>query len=267
MKQVASADNALFRSLLALSRQAAAVRRLDQAWLEGLHLSAAALDAGLQPLALVCTEAALGQPQIAALAGRVPRQQWVLLSEALFGKLSPLPSGPRVGLLVRRPRPRPRPGVAVVLDRLQDAGNVGTVLRTAAASGAGTVYCLRGCAGAWTPKVLRAAMGAHFAIAVVEDLGWDEIREQLPRPWITTAADARSDLYELELPQACTWVFGNEGAGVDAAIAAACDLRVRIPQPGAVESLNVAAAAAICLYEGLRQRRRGRFADQGSGGR
>ena len=145
-------------------------------------------------------------------------------------------------------------GVAVVLDRVQDAGNVGALLRTAAAAGAGTVYCLRGCAGAWTPKVLRAGMGAHFALALVEDARWEDIEAGLPRPLYATAGQGTRELYQLDLRGDVSWVFGNEGAGVDPAVLARCDAGVRIPQRGAVESLNVAAAAAVCLYEGLRQR-------------
>ena len=254
MKRIHSADNPLFRRLLALAQQPAAVRRLDQAWLEGPHLGQAALEAGLQVVALVCAEDALHDPQVAALAERVPDSRQVLLGAALFRRLSAVAHGPAVGLLVARPAaPPPRPGVAVVLDRLQDAGNVGTVLRTAAAAGAAMAYCLRGCAGAWTPKVLRAGMGAHFAIAVVEDVSWEDIRAKLPRPLYATAAQGARALYGLDLRHAVTWVFGNEGGGVDEAIAGDCDALVAIPQRGAMESLNVAAAAAVCLYEGLRQ--------------
>lgn len=256
MKQLRSPDNALFKSLRALAHDASAVRRLGQCWVEGIHLAAAALDAGLDALALVCTESALDDAQIAALAERVGRARVVVLEPGLFRRLTAVQHGREVGLVLRLPSaPAPHSGVAVVLDRVQDAGNVGTLLRTAAAAGAGTVYCLRGCAGAWTPKVLRAAMGAHFALAVVEDASWDEIEAALPRPLYATAAQGAHDLYELDLRRDVGWVFGNEGAGVDPAILARCDAGVRIPQRGEVESLNVAAAAAVCLYEGLRQRR------------
>ncbi|WP_297915072.1 RNA methyltransferase [Thiomonas sp.] len=255
MKHLSSSDNPLFKSLRALAHEAAAVRRLDQAWLEGIHLAASALDAGLEPLALVCTEEGLGDAEIARLAERVGASRVVLLEAALWRQLSAVRQGREVGLLVRRPAAGvPRGGVAVVLDRVQDAGNVGTLLRTAAAAGAGTVYCLRGCAGAWTSKVLRAGMGAHFALCLVEDARWEDIEPGLPRPLYATSGQGTRDLYELDLRGDVTWLFGNEGAGVDPALLARCDAGVRIPQRGAVESLNVAAAAAVCLYEGLRQR-------------
>ena len=255
MRRIESADNPLCRTLRALAHDPGAVRRLDQAWLEGIHLARAALDAGLQAQALVCTEAALRDPEIARLAERVGDQRVVCVGAGLFRQFSTLQHGPAVGLLLRRPAAgSPRPGVAVVLDRIQDAGNVGTLLRTAAAAGAAVVYCLRGCAGAWTPKVLRAGMGAHFALPLVEDLLWSDIEARLPRPCYATAAQARHGLYELDLRGDVTWVFGNEGGGVDPAILARCDAGVGIPQTGSIESLNVAAAAAVCLYEGVRQR-------------
>lgn len=255
MKTIQSGDNAWFKNLRALAHEPSAVRRLDQAWLEGVHLAAAALDAGLRVLALVCTREGVEQPEIAELVGRVGDERVVLLSSALFRQVSAVQHGRQVGLLVRRPGDaEPRPGSAVVLDRVQDAGNVGALLRTAAAAGAGAVYCLRGCAGAWTPKVLRAGMGAHFAVPVLEDLSWQDIEARLPRPCYATAAQATRGLYELDLRGDVTWVFGNEGAGVDPALLERCDAAVGIPLPGRVESLNVAAAAAVCLYEGVRQR-------------
>ncbi len=255
MKHLSSPDNALFKTLRALAHEAAAVRRLEQVWLEGIHLAAAALDAGLEPTALVCTDSGLAHPEIHALAQRVGDARVVLLDPALWRALSAVGHGPQVGLLMRRPPPAtPRGGVTVVLDRVQDAGNVGTLLRTAAAAGAATVYCLRGCAGVWTPKVLRAGMGAHFALALLEDVRWEDIEPRLPRPLYATSGQGSRDLYQLDLRADLSWVFGNEGAGVDPAVLARCDAGVRIPQRVDVESLNVAAAAAVCLYEGLRQR-------------
>ena len=254
MKRLSSADNPWFKTLRALAHEPSAVRRLGQAWLEGIHLGAAALDAGLEPLALVCTQDALHDPEVAALAARVAQSRLVVLEQALFRQISSVRHGPGIGLLIQRPAAAaPRAGVAVVLDRVQDAGNVGAVLRTAAAAGAGVAYCLRGCAGAWTPKVLRAAMGAHFAVPVVEELQWPDVEPLLPRPLYATAAHGERGLYELDLRGDVSWVFGNEGAGVDPAVLARCDAAVGIPQRGAVESLNIAAAAAVCLYEGLRQ--------------
>lgn len=140
----------------------------------------------------------------------------------------------------------------MLLDRLQDPGNVGTILRSAAALGVQQVLALKGTAALWSPKVLRAGMGAHFALHLVEGLAVDDLAD-LGLPLIATSSHAEHALPSLRLPAPCAWVFGHEGQGVDAALLQRCALTVRIPQPGGEESLNVASAAAICLYESARQ--------------
>lgn len=255
MKRIISAENPLVKTLRALANDAGAVKRLGQVWLEGPHLVESALAAGHRADPLVVTEEGLLLPEIAALVDRVGPADTVILHRALFNWISTVEHGPQIGMVIDRPKgTRPGAGSAVVLDRIQDAGNVGTILRTAAAAGCGAAYLLRGTAGAWTPKVLRAGMGAHFALAIFEDAPWDQVATIVPRPIYATAAGADVTLYELPLNQPVTWVFGNEGQGVSEHLMAKCSAVVRIPQPGPVESLNVASAAAICLFEGVRQR-------------
>jgi TrmH family RNA methyltransferase len=140
-----------------------------------------------------------------------------------------------------------------VLDRLQDAGNVGTILRTAAAFGFTQCLALKGTAALWSGKVLRAGMGAHFALNLVE-LAGDAQLDALRVPLIATSSHAQRALQEVDLPWPCAWVMGHEGQGVSSALEARCSLTLRIAQPGGEESLNVAAAAAVCLYESTRQR-------------
>lgn len=256
MKRIISAENPLVKTLRTLASEPGAVRRLGQVWLEGAHLVKAALDAGHRADPLVTTEEGLDNPEIASLVERVGEVSTVVLHRALFSWISTLENGPPVGMLIERPKGvRPRDGTAVVLDRVQDAGNVGTILRTAAAAGCGAAYLLRGTAGAWTPKVLRAGMGAQFRLPIFEDAQWDAVAGVVPRPIYATAAVADVSLYDTDLRQPVTWVFGNEGQGVSEHLMAKCSAVLRIPQSSAVESLNVATAAAICLFEGVRQRR------------
>jgi RNA methyltransferase, TrmH family len=140
----------------------------------------------------------------------------------------------------------------VVLDRLQDPGNVGTVLRTAAAFGFHQIVALRGTTALWSPKVLRAAMGAHFGLRLVEGLELADFAG-LNLPLLATSPHAQCAVHETTLPWPCAWVLGNEGQGISQAIAQQCTQAFRIAQPGGQESLNVAAAAAVCLYESVRQ--------------
>ena len=156
-------------------------------------------------------------------------------------------------MMVPVPTAEPQAGVAsVVLDRVQDAGNVGSILRSAAAFGVGQVVALKGCAALWSPKVLRAGMGAHFALRMVEAAGSAAL-DSLHVPLVATDAHEGQALPSARLPAPCAWLFGHEGQGLDASLIARCALTVRVPQPGGQDSLNVAAAAAVCLYESVRR--------------
>jgi TrmH family RNA methyltransferase len=127
------------------------------------------------------------------------------------------------------------------------------LLRSAAAFGFTQVIALKGTAALWSPKVLRAGMGAHFGLHLVE--GADEAAlEILALPMLATSSHAPQAIHEVSLPWPCAWVMGHEGQGVGAALMARCTQALRIPQPGGEESLNVAVAAAVCLYESARQR-------------
>lgn len=139
------------------------------------------------------------------------------------------------------------------LDRVQDPGNVGTLLRTAAAAGIQHAYLSAGCAAAWSGKVLRSAQGAHFVLTIYEGVNFQTECERLSIPLVATALHDANSLYETPLPEKCVWIFGNEGQGVDAQLLAQASLRVFIPQQPNVESLNVAVASGICLFEQRRQ--------------
>ena len=143
----------------------------------------------------------------------------------------------------------------VVLDGVQDAGNVGSILRSAAAAGVKQVFCAPGTAYAWSSKVLRSAMGAHFLLDIFEDVPAATLIERLAIPAVMTDSHTSQAIYDCDLSGPVAWVFGNEGAGVSNAWLTAVAHRLTIPQPGGMESLNVAAAAAICLFEQCRQQR------------
>jgi TrmH family RNA methyltransferase len=150
-----------------------------------------------------------------------------------------LPLPPRAGLQADAP--------TVVLDGLQDAGNVGTILRSAGAFGFRQVVAIKGTAALWSPKVLRAGMGAHFGLHLIEGVEPDALAA-LAVPLLATSSHQGEFLHAARLPWPCAWVFGHEGQGVGAALAARASRFVRIVQPGGEESLNVGAAAAICLH-------------------
>lgn len=250
--EIRSRDNPLLVRLRKLLHDGAAYRRIGLVWLEGDHLLRACLARGHALQEVVISESGWEQPELRALArqgGRV-----ALLPDALFRGVSGLESPAPIGALVAAPvSPAIAPRVAtVVLDRLQDAGNAGSVLRSAAAFGVRQVLALKGTVALWSPKVLRAGMGAHFGLQLVEGVQPEEL-PALQVPLVATSSHAQQSLVDVRLPQPAAWVLGHEGQGVQVALLQRCALTLRIPQPGGEESLNVAAAAAVCFYEAARQ--------------
>ena len=250
---ITSRDNPLLVRLRKLAADPGAYRKLGQVWIEGEHLCAAYVQHGGAVPQAVISDAAW---QIASLRELASAADAVaVVPAALLAALSALESPAPLCFAV------PWPGAgslradapSVVLDRLQDAGNVGTILRSAAAFGFRQVIALKGTAALWSPKVLRAGMGAHFGLHLVEAAG-DDALDALRVPLLAASPHAARALHEAALPWPCAWVLGHEGQGVSAHLLGRCAESLRIPQPGGEESLNVAAAAAVCLYESVRQR-------------
>ncbi len=243
---IQSRDNAFVKELRRLAHEPTAYRKQGRVWLEGDHLCRAALARGRTPAMAVFSESfwPLAPVQYAQAAIKI-----IVLSDALFAGISGLESPANMGFVVDLPSASlPESGVsAVVLDRVQDAGNVGSILRSAAAFGFGQVLALKGTAALWSPKVLRAGMGAHFGLRLVESLE-PEALDVLQVPLIVTSSHHGALVQQQRLPWPCAWALGHEGQGVGDAVAARARLSVRIGQPGGEESLNVAAAAAICLH-------------------
>jgi TrmH family RNA methyltransferase len=243
---ISSRDNPLLKELRRLAQDSTAYRKVGRFWVEGDHLCRAALQRGRQPAIAVFAESAW--PAFAAEFGRCAART-LLVPDALFDGISGLESPARLGLVFELPvEATAQPGLAaVILDRVQDAGNVGSILRSAAAFGFQQVIALKGTAALWSPKVLRAGMGAHFGLRLVEGVAPDAL-DGLALPIIVTSSHQGELVHKQSLPWPCAWALGHEGQGVGAELMARAALCVRIAQPGGEESLNVAAAAAICLH-------------------
>lgn len=243
---ITSRDNPLLKELRRLSQDSTAYRKAGRFWVEGDHLGRAALARGCRPTVAVFAESAW--PAFEAEFGACAAKT-MLVPDALFDGISGLESPARLGFVFDVPADTPvQPGLAsVILDRVQDAGNVGSILRSAAAFGFKQVVALKGTAALWAPKVLRAGMGAHFGLHLVEGVEPAAL-DVLALPLIVTSSHQGELIHRQPLPWPCAWVFGHEGQGVCAALDARAARHVRIGQPGGEESLNVAAAAAICLH-------------------
>ncbi len=241
-----SRDNAFVKDLRRLAQDTTAYRKQGRVWLEGDHLCRAALARGLRASVAVFSEAFWPQAQVEYARAAT---KFIVLADSLFADVSGLESPAAMGFILDLPAPASlRPDAAtVVLDRVQDAGNVGSILRSASAFGFRQVAAIKGSAALWSPKVLRAGMGAHFALDLIEGLALDDLAA-LQVPLLVTSSHAGDYLHRAALPWPCAWVMGHEGQGVSPALEDRASLRIRIAQPGGEESLNVAAAAAICLH-------------------
>jgi len=257
MKSVTSRENPAYKAMKRLVSSASERKRSGLSVIDGAHLLAAFLDSGGRPEEIVVNRAALERAEVTRLLERSAPAPVTLLADALYDSLSTVESPTGVLACVRTPAPRPAPPDArlvLVLEEIQDPGNVGTLLRSAAAAGADHVLLSAGCAFAWSPKVLRAAMGAHFALNVVE--GADLAAWLGAYRGISVALDGRGDksLYDLDLRPPVALLVGNEGAGLSGALRAAASVRARIPISKRMESLNAAAAGTVALFEAARQR-------------
>ena len=253
VKAITSRDNPLLQRVRRLGADPAAYRRLGEVWIEGEHLCTAYTARGGAVAQALISETGWQQAGLRSLASAAAAV--AVLPDALMAGLSTLESAAPIGFIVPWAGSGELVGdqPSIVLDRLQDAGNVGNILRSAAAFGVTQIIAIKGTAALWSPKVLRAGMGAHFGLRLVEGVT-DDALATLAMPMLAASSHARHALYETMLPWPCAWVLGHEGQGISDALMRRCADVLRIPQPGGEESLNVAAAAAICLYESVRQR-------------
>lgn len=255
MQVIRSRDNPRVRRWRALLESARARRAECSVLVEGPHLVAEAIAAGSRLKQLLVKEPALAQREVAGLLQRTAAAP-VVLSERVFDSLSELETPGVLAAEIELPREDPEISAqpnCVFLERIQDAGNMGAILRSAAAFGVGCVVWGVGCADPWSGKVLRAGQGGHFRLKLArsENLHADVARFR--GKLVCTAPSGGRALQQLDLAAPLAWIFGSEGGGVSAGLAARSSLLATIPMPGGLESLNVAAAAAICFYEAVRQ--------------
>jgi TrmH family RNA methyltransferase len=279
LRSIQSRDNAQYKQLRQWASSAQARRKSGMTLLDGVHLCEAWLQHRGVPALCVVAESALSHPEVAALVAQCESNansnaksnsntnstpgvaECVLLPDALFTPLGQVEHGVGILFAVKVPdgavSGHSSPSLqsaALLLDSVQDPGNLGTILRTAAAAGIQQIYCGPGTAAVWSPKVLRAGMGAHFVLEIYEDIDLVQLIRQASVPVYATEPDAPKTIYTADLRAPSAWLFGHEGQGVSEQLLALANERLSIPQSAQVESLNVAASVAICLFEQCRQR-------------
>ena len=258
MKKIQSRDNAFYKSLVKLAGSSRARRQSSSTILDGIHLIQAYAASGQTAQALIFRDSNLETAEVHGLVGTYAAEHTYILADGLFDSVAQVATPTGIMALVSTPPPLPPPnrvGDAVLLEEIQDPGNLGSILRSAAAAGITEIFLSRKSIFAWSPKVLRAGMGAHFKLAIYEDINLPDLLVRRDGLALATDVAGGTSLFETKLHGPVSWIFGNEGAGVSPVLMQAADTRVHIPMPGRSESLNVAAAAAICLFEQTRQRR------------
>lgn len=255
MKLITSRDNPFFKDMVKLASSAKLRREQNKTLLDGAHLLAAYLDNGKVPQHILLNEAAARDEEIAALLARVNQVLITQLDDKLFAELSELKTPTGILALIDIPcAPISTAQFALLLEDIQDPGNLGSMLRSAAAAGCDAVFLSAGCVDAWSPKVLRAAMGGHFCLRIHQQQDLLDVAKKFSGQLFAASLQATRSLYACELHGEIAFMMGNEGAGLSGDLQALATHQITIPMPGRVESLNAAAATAICLFEAVRQR-------------
>jgi TrmH family RNA methyltransferase len=258
LRQISSRDNPQYKLLRQLASSSQARRKQAKTMLDGVHLCQAWLQHRGQPELCVVGESACSHPEVSSILKQCAalEAECVVLPDALFAALSQVEQGVALLFVVSTPTNKPLVSLqlsCVLIDAVQDPGNLGSILRSSAAAGIKQVICSEGSVFAWSPKVLRAGMGAHFQLDIIEHADLKQLISTSTVPVYATDSHAQKSIYQMNLTEPCAWLFGNEGQGISQLLLSCVTERLTIPQQAGVESLNVAAAAAVCLFEQKRQ--------------
>lgn len=258
MKSIRSRDNPAVKQLIALAHSSRERKKVGLTVLDGVHLIDAYRRAIGAPKQVAIAESAVTRDDVRGILRDLDERTLISLPDAYFREISSLDSPSVAVALVETPIARPTPDNATVLmmDDIQDPGNVGSLLRSAAAAGVKDVMTSKTTAFCWSPKVLRAAQGAHFSLNIVEGADIESFLKSYRGDSLALVANqvGAASLFDTPVHGAVALLLGNEGAGLSPGVLSAAKRRVTLPMPGKIESLNVAAAGAIALFEIVRQR-------------
>jgi TrmH family RNA methyltransferase len=258
MQPISSREHPFFKQLVKLERSAKQRRKNGLTLLDGIHLIEAYCAALGPPVNFITSKSGYAHTEIKRIIQKQTKKV-VILSDALFCEASPVKTPTGIMAMIAIPEINAvsinqREAFSVMLESIQDPGNLGSILRSAAAAGVCDVFLSKNCADAWSPKVLRAAMGAHFLLHIYERSDLLTVAQQFSGKVFSTSLHAKNSLYQTQLTGPIAFVFGNEGKGLSDEMLKISSAQIKIPMPGKTESLNAAAAAAICLFESVRQR-------------
>ena len=256
MERITSRQNAHFKLARKLAQSARERNKSKQILMDGTRLIRAyAEQFGLEESTLLISETGADRPDIRHILETTSPRQIYLMADEFFAEIAQVDTPEGIAAIAGIPyvESRTSDDFRILLDGIQDPGNVGGLLRTAAAAGATSVLLAKGCADAWSPRSLRGGMGAQFILPIRERIDLEIALTGFRGAVIATSPQARQSIYEVDLSGPVAMIFGSEGRGLPDDVSALANQLVRIPMAGKVESLNVAAAAAICCFERLRQ--------------
>ena len=256
LKPITSADNPQFKALLKLVQSSRERRLAGLSLLDGVHLLQAYHARHGAPEQLIVSDNGMASTEIQALLRACESAKTLQLSDGLFKHLSSVATPTGIIAAIKTPRREAMPAkleTCVMLEDLQDPGNLGSILRSCAAAGVKQIFLSKQTVNAWSPRVLRAAMGAHFSVEIYERIDLIALARRFPGRVLATRMNATQSVFNADLTGSVALIFGNEGAGVSAELAVCSQEAIAIPMTAETESLNVAAAAAVCLFERVRQ--------------
>lgn len=252
---ITSKDNKLIKHAHALLTNYRIRKKSLQTVIEGVHLLDAYLKQGLTVDTLIVSWHAQTHKEVASLLAKVDDKKIIVVDDVVYKHIRTLGDGVDVMAIISTPTPSlyEIDNDCLILNGVQDAGNIGTLLRTASAVGINTVITTPNTASLWSPKCLRAGMGAQFSMQIFEQIAIDTLLQQLKIPLFATSSHTSTTIYDCDLTQKIAWVLGHEGQGVCQELMNKATT-LTLPQPNGQESLNVGVAGSVCFYEMLRQR-------------
>src|SRR5438477_1000417 len=240
MPRVTSADNPRLKQAARLIASSRDRRKAGLCVLEGAHLIAAYIERRGTPETVIVLDSAADTPELVSLRATIPSSRVLTVSAPGWTEFTQLPGDVAVLAVVPTPHPKLERAAdfCLLLEDLQDPGNVGSILRTAAAAGVAQVFMSRHCAFAWSPKVLRAGQGGHFHLEIFEDVDLVAWTQSYRGTTVAAVATGGESLFAADLRRPIAIAIGNEGTGLSEQLRGAAGRRVTIPMPGNFETPN-----------------------------
>lgn len=257
MQTISSNKNIFVKKLIQLSSSSKARRKQGLTIVEGIHLTSEYLKkVGSPEYCILASDIDNSEINDIVLECQKRKVKIITIEQNIYTKISPVVTSAGIMFVIKNTNSAVDINYeigTVILDGVQDAGNLGTILRSAVATGVKQIICSQNTVSAWSPKVLRAGMGAHYSLNIIENQNLTDIVPNFKVPIFTTSLKATNSIYQTNLSGEVVWIFGNEGQGVSKEIQALVTNHIIIPQSSNIESLNVAMAATICMFEKMRQ--------------